>query len=255
MRSAGQAGCGCAWRSRRTAMRGAVALTAPGARWRPARGGHGAATGSGRRRRRPAALTGAAAEGRRGRPGSGSPPRSPRPARRSTASTSRSPSSARRFGAPPPSAPGSCGYLRRAGATGVRIDATGLFADATMRVAPAQRAVRHRAGRVPHGRAGAASSRPTDAGADPGGAARRGDRRRRPRHPAAVRRADADAASAAMARPRRRRAARRRRGDHELRLRAAHRHAGRLPGGAGQRLHAQPVPDRLRLHAAAQPPA
>ena len=49
------------------------------------------------------------------------------------------PALARRFGASPAARRHVLRYLRRAGARSVRIDATGLFADATMRVAAAER--------------------------------------------------------------------------------------------------------------------
>lgn len=45
---------------------------------------------------------------------------------------------ARRFGASPADRARVLGYLRRSGATGVKIDVTGLFADATMKVSRAQ---------------------------------------------------------------------------------------------------------------------
>ncbi len=46
---------------------------------------------------------------------------------------------AKRFGAPPAARSRVVGYLRAAGATRVKIDVTGLFADATLKVAQAQR--------------------------------------------------------------------------------------------------------------------
>ncbi len=48
------------------------------------------------------------------------------------------PSLARRFGASPAARSRVVGFLRRSGATGVKIDVTGLFADATMSVSTAQ---------------------------------------------------------------------------------------------------------------------
>jgi subtilase family serine protease len=49
------------------------------------------------------------------------------------------PALARRFGAPAAERSRVLGYLRRAGATGVGVDVTGLFADATLRISRAQR--------------------------------------------------------------------------------------------------------------------
>src|SRR5947209_7963899 len=46
---------------------------------------------------------------------------------------------ARRFGAPAAERSRVVGYLKRTGATGVKVDVTGLFADATLRVAQAER--------------------------------------------------------------------------------------------------------------------
>ena len=59
-------------------------------------------------------------------------------ARRSTGQFEPTTTLARRFGAPVAARTRVLSYLRRAGATGARIDATGLFADATMKVSLAQ---------------------------------------------------------------------------------------------------------------------
>ena len=69
-----------------------------------------------------------------------------------TASTSRSPALARRFGASRADRARVLRYLRRAGASAVKIDRTGLFADATMTVTLGPAPVRHRAGPLQAGR-------------------------------------------------------------------------------------------------------
>ncbi len=62
---------------------------------------------------------------------------------------------ARRFGASPATRSRVIKFLRRSGATGVRIDATGLFADATLRAATAQRLFGTSLARFHSARAGA----------------------------------------------------------------------------------------------------
>ena len=77
-------------------------------------------------------------------------------------------------------------YLRRAGGRSVRIDRTGLFADATMSVARAQRTFGAALARYQAGRATRFIA-PSTPGPDPGRSGRRGDRRGRTGHAPAVR--------------------------------------------------------------------
>ena len=149
------------------------------------------------------------------------------------------PALVRRFGAPAGERAQVLAYLRRTGATGVKIDGSGLFADATMSVGLAQRLFgadlanfRTATPRL------ARFIAPTDAVAHPAGSGRRGHRRRRPRHaPAESGHRDAGAGAAG-----------RRDGlsgsapiSPGLGLPAARRHASGCAGGAGPAAASRPT--------------
>ena len=155
---------------------------------------------------------------------------------------------ARRFGASASERSRVLRYLRHEGASEVKIDATGLFADATMKVSLAQRLFGTSLARYQDARA-ARFVAPATAARIPAALSGRGDRGRRARHAPGVRRAAVDRGRRARPSPH---VARHLREPLSVRLRSADRERGRLPGGDRRpRLHAQSVPDRLRLRAAA----
>ena len=164
---------------------------------------------------------------------------------------------ARRFGAPPAERARVLGYLRRAGASAVKVDVTGLFADATMRVAQAGRMFGTTLGDFRTADANAHVARlhgPRERRADPGGAARRRDRRGGPRHPAAVRILDSPVDVRARRVPAQGgRAA----GTETADDLSGYTNRTGTPSGCKPRrlaagLHPQPVPDRLQLRPAAE---